>query len=400
MRHRISMLAIVGVAIATTCVPALGGPPPDPNHPALGVGLVPGYDDPTPAHSFEGTAWQSQPVWVTSSATGARLYATLFAPNPLPSSPVPGVVIASASGQSDQAEYQWSARELADHGYIALTVDPQGQGYSETFEPGSGTPVGANTCSQTPSVDTPSPCAGVPWQSVWNYTDAIESGITYLLSPGMPWASSLDTTEIGATGHSMTARAVSWLQYADTRIKAIVAWDNLASNLEGDDGSPSGGPPISDTDGLESPTSSHPVTPRVPALGEASEYGGPAHAGGAVNLDNPSITPNPEVKKTAYNVWRAAGIPSMEVVFSGADHGAWADGPRAERNLATWQPMAANLEYYTRAWFDRWLKGDTTATSRLLATTINGASQSAVISSIYKSAAFLDGHDCPDLSTC
>ena len=43
---------------------------------------------------------------------------------------------------------------------------------------------------------------------------------------------------------SLGARGVSYAQSIDTRIKAIVAWDNLASDLNGDKGSASGGPPL------------------------------------------------------------------------------------------------------------------------------------------------------------
>jgi hypothetical protein len=55
------------------------------------------------------------------------------------------------------------------------------------------------------------------------------------------------------------------------------------------------------------------------------------------------------------------------------------------------------FEYYTRAWFDRWLLGDTSATERLLARSVDDMPLQEELSSKFESAAFLDGHDCPKL---
>jgi hypothetical protein len=53
--------------------------------------------------------------------------------------------------------------------------------------------------------------------------------------------------------------------------------------------------------------------------------------------------------------------------------------------------------YYSAAWFDRWLKGDRYATTRLLARTIDGRPLSDVLSARFRSAASYSGVDCGDL---
>jgi hypothetical protein len=217
------------------------------------------------------------------------------------------------------------------------------------------------------------------------YVDAIQTGLNYLTSPYDPFAGSVDPNELGAAGHSLSARAVSYAQMTDHRIKAIVAWDNLASDLTGDAGSPSGGGDCGQLIGGEVPGSTHPVTPTVPALGEASDGRGSCE---------PTVT-DPDLKKTAYEVWRHAGVPAMEVVFGGSTHTDW-----AQNNTTLSGTKLQNFEYYTRAWFDRFLLGDTTADQRLLAATVNGQAASSIFSTKWRSAAFLDGTDCENLVTC
>jgi dienelactone hydrolase len=343
--------------------------------------FVPTYDEPQPAYAWEGS-YQWRTFTTPSRATGAKLYGTIFAPlEPKGSGrakTLPAVVIGPGSGPGVQAFYQWSARDLAGHGYVAITIDPQGVGYSETFAPGG--------CSLEGTTDPDALCPGVPFQQSANYVDGIESGIDYLLSSEDPWRRYVNAGELGIAGHSLSARAVSWLQGEDSRVRAAVAWDNLASNLAGDDGSPSGGGTAGSLIGGELPTESEPVTPRVPSLGEASD---------SVGATEPTNT-DPNQKKTAYEVWRAAGVPAMEVVFKEASHLDWAQSATTTGKDAEYLEQ---FEYYTRAWFDRFLRGEKNATERLLATTVDGKPRSEVLSTKFYSAAFLDGHDCPDLAT-
>jgi hypothetical protein len=178
---------------------------------------------------------------------------------------------------------------------------------------------------------------------------------------------------VGAAGWSLGARSLTKNQAEDPRIDAIVAWDNLATSEAGDAGSPS----VCQTGRLLTGTQR---SPRVPALGQAS--------------DQCATTQPRESKKTAYDVWRAASVPAMEVVFAGSSHFFW-----SSTSQSTTHELA---HHYTLAWFDRWVKGDRAATARLLArTNVAGKVLADVLSTRFASAAFLDGHDCADLrDTC
>ena len=314
-----------------------------------------------------------------SSATGAQLSGVVFAPATLPDAPVPGVVIVPGSGPGVQSFYQWAARDLAGHGYEALTVDPQGVGNSGTF--------GDPPCSVgTPAAHQETVCSGVPFQQDENYVDAAKSGIDFLVSAANPYRAQLDPTAIGLAGHSLGARAVSWLQGADARVGAVAAWDNLASDLNGDAGSPSGGPPASEIVGGGLPGApAQPVTPRVPSLGEASD-------GQGIQLGN-----GPEIKKTAYDVWQRAGVPSMEVVFAGAQHLDWA---QTRLTSASKEGSLFLFEFYTRAWFDLFLRGDQSAVARLTTSEVTGTPRSQFLSTKFRSALLLpaQGIECPDLA--
>jgi predicted dienelactone hydrolase len=364
------------VAACGSPAPAPGGAYDDhgqqrPTGVAAGLALVPGYEDPQPELGWEGS-WQSRSFRAPSRRTGAMLSGTIFAPRPMPpaGTRLPVVVIGPGSGPGVETMYHWSARDLAGHGYVALAIDPQGVGRSETFPPGGGT-------------------EGVPFQQAGNYVDALQSGIDYALSKRNPWRALVDGGRVGIAGHSLAARAASWLQGADRRVRALVAWDNLASDLQGDKGSPSGGGAAGSLIGGELPGGPQPVTPRVPALGEANDSPGGTEP---ANKD-------PEEKKTAFAHWRMAGKPAMEVVFAGTRHLDWA---QAQSNRTAAQEEDLKLfEYYTRAWFDRWLRGDRTADARLLARTVDGKPVGDVLSTKWRSGASIDGHDCADMrSSC
>jgi hypothetical protein len=339
--------------------------------------LVPGYDDPQPDLSWEGR-YQSRTVIVRSDTTGAQLYATLYGPLKLTSSARRRPIVVVGPGEeATQALYAWSARDLASHGYVAMTIDPQDVGYANAFAPGG--------CGAPTGTDPQTVCPGA-WGTVVTYADALRSGVDYMLSKHDPWRRWVNGARVGLAGHSLSSRAASWLQGVDPRIKAIVAWDNLTSLREGDAGTPSGGGTAGALIGGETPGTDVPVTPRVPALGEASD---------ATGTTEPTNT-DPDQKETAYNVWRSKGLPSMEVVVAGSGHLDWAQSVTSSAKQLAELPV---FEYYTRAWFDRWLRGERSATSRLLARTVDGQSLSTLLSTKFRSGAFLDGHDCPDLRT-
>ena len=323
-------------------------------------------DGPPPAYDWQGE-WQSCEVIFTSKLHGSALYGVLFAPKSLSLArdKLPTVVIAPGSATGLQSQYQWSARELAGHGYIVLSVDPQGVGRSELV-------------SQPQTAD--------------NYIDAVVSSLDYLLSADNPLQANVDASRMGAAGHSLSARVLSFLQGEDSRIQAIVAWDNLSSTVEGDAGVSSGGGTCGSLIGGEVPLSSRPARPRVPAMGQASD----AEPG-----CDPTNT-DPELKKTAYSVWREAGVSSMQIVVLGKAHADWAQSQVADASSESPKSKELQLfQHYTRAWFDLWLKKDAGAIKALTATQVFENTPETIFSVDFRSAIYLPhaGIDCPDILT-
>lgn len=357
--HYRHLRVLVLVSVLLLCAGAARGDP---------LGLLPGYDDPQPSFSWQGQ-WQSHAVYFRSLHSGASLYGTLFAPaHPQPGVRYPLVLITPGSSVGVQAQYQWSARDLAGHGYIAFTIDPRGAGKSgEDAEHACGPGPPAPSCATTRN-DAKGD----------DYLDALESGIAFALSPASPYHALIDPNEIGAAGHSAGADTLSYQQGVEPRLKAIVAWDNLISSTTGDQGNANcnNKPTVLDK-------------PRVPALGEASET-----CSGLVG---------PDAKKTGYELWRKHGIPSMEVVFAGSQHTDWAQEDNVPGAAATGtEQQLHDFEYYTRAWFDLYLRHIQGATATLLASSINGRPRDRVISSRDHSAVYLPqfGIDCENLRLC
>lgn len=222
---------------------------------------------------------------------------------------------------------EWAARRLATSGYVAIVTLP----------------------SRGASVEA--------------YHRAAVASIDFLQSSDNPFRQDSAVDRVGVAGWSLGARALTWTQAEDRRVLALVAWDNLALSEAGDAGSPAC---------RNRPRA--PRAPRVPALGLASETcpgNGPA------------------AKLTAFEHWRGAGTPVMQVVISGASHFFWsARAASADHDLS---------HAYTKAWFDRWLKGDGSATSRLLAPGGPVGSGAVRLSSRFRSAAAFDGRSCHDL---
>ena len=235
----------------------------------------------------------------------------------------------------------WAARTLAGRGYVALAITaPDGE--AEKLA-------------------------------------AIRAGIDLLRSPANPFAKLTDRGAIGAAGHSQGANAVAQAQAADGRIDAIVAFDNLRRYAAGDPGVAVGcnGQPRDE------------IAPRVPAMGQA--------------MDLPCVNRpddlSPDLKKHGFEHWRAAGLPTMEIVFRGAIHEDWgggADGGPREAELRR------AFSHYLVAWFDRWLEGRKGATDRLLARKVTGGPARRLLSEQFLSgAAFPGARGCAaDLRSC
>jgi len=232
-------------------------------------------------------------------------------------------------GGADIESVAWAAERLAASGYVVIVTLPSSGG------------------------------------STAAYHVAAVSGLDFLQTPANPYRVDSDTGRVGVAGWSLGARSLTRTQEEDLRVDALVAWDNLAVRESGDDGSPAC-----------TFTGTTTRRPRVPAMGQASE----TCAGSGANA-----------KATAFQHWRAAGVPTMQVVFAGATHFWWGGpGTESQRNIS---------HAYTRAWFDRWLKGDTGMTSALLGATVpfGGATVAATLSGTFTSAAAFDGRSCTGL---
>ncbi|MFY8121703.1 MAG: SUMF1/EgtB/PvdO family nonheme iron enzyme, partial [Burkholderiaceae bacterium] len=276
------------------------------------------------------TGVQRQDVTIPQQ-DGGSLQARLVAPLPA-TGPYPALSLLPGGGAPIDS-VAWAADGLARAGYVVIVTQPASGG------------------------------------SLAAYDTAARSGIDFLLSSANPFAAATRGDRVGVAGWSLGARALSRTQDEDARVSALVAWDNLALNETGDAGSPN-------CSGSNPPSTRR---PRVPALGQASDFCGP-----------PAETV--ETKKTAYEGWRAAGQPVMQVVLAGSSHFVW--GTQGSGTARQAQAL-----YYTQAWFDRWLKDDTGAGARLLARSVDGVAVEQVLSTRFRSAAAFDGRNCPDLRT-
>jgi dienelactone hydrolase len=271
---------------------------------------------------------RSQDVIIPQTG-GGSLNAKIFAPDAaLQTAPCPAISMLPGGG-AEISSVEWAAQRLAANGYVVIITKPQ---------------TGA---------------------SLNDYNAAAISGINFLISNANPYLSGTDTDAIGAAGWSLGARVLTRTQEEDMRISAIVAWDNFAVSETGDLGSPQ--------------CTNQPATlrtPRVPALGQAS--------------DTCNDGRTAEAKKTAFNRWRQFAQPAMQVVFRNANHFWWS----ANASTTAQHDIA---HYYTQNWFDRWLKGDTSAAIRLLSRTVNNMPLETLLSQIFTSGTFFDGYNCDNL---
>lgn len=339
---------------------------------------------------FDDLGWEgeyrSQRVELPSARTGAVLRGTLFAPPGDTARPgrSPAIVIVPGSGGAAREEnYHWSARDLAAHGYVVLGVDPQGIGRSGTF--GSG--PSCATDHLTP--EYPYPCAGVPFQQDEGFVDAHLSGVDFLLGPDNPWLDLVAVDEVGLAGHSLGAGAAAIAQERDARIGAIVAWDGLNGEQWSTDQNGfqhhlvAGHVPVPGA-------TEHWLTPRVPALG--------LHSG------HPTLKPydtDPDIRSYAYRPWRDAGLPVMTLTLEGVTHGDFGQDDSTAAGDAR-DVILRRVQHYTRAWFDLHLRGQRTASNRLLAEEVGGLDRRALLSETYTSKAYLPsrGVECEDFRTC
>jgi dienelactone hydrolase len=295
--------------------------------------------------SWQGTSWSERavPVPRLPGALLSSYQGQVFEPT----GPGPHPAVAVMHGLAGRMQnVWWLARDLAGHGYVVVTVTNSGSD-AQTF------------------------------------TDAVLAMQKYLKDNAA--ALHVDLARTGVAGHSAGARAASLVQSRSDylRAAAVVALDNLQSTEQGDAGGAVYNP--SCLGGAQTP-----IPPTAPALGIA--------------MDAPSYTcasTDPDVKKSAWSRWRAAGVPAVELVDKGSNHVTFAQTATTSASDGAQLHVPA---YFARAWFDRWLKGDGTAVDRLLDPRAElGATRPALLSTSFRSAAFLPerGLDCGDLAaTC
>jgi hypothetical protein len=79
----------------------------------------------------------------------------------------------------------------------------------------------------------------------------------------------------------------------------------------------------------------------------------------------PNVTvPDPQAKSTTSLAYSKAGVPSGEIIIRGGSHFDfdWIPNPGFGATLRG----ADEIAWYTTAWFDKYVKGDSTADARLL----------------------------------
>src|SRR3712207_6503180 len=165
-------------------------------------------------------------VWMTVSGPARR----------------PGIVITNGSVQAPEELYWFAAQTLAKAGYVVMTWDPQGQGYSDTYGNGpdrndgvpsqQGRPFFDGTedaldfffsTPQAPYVPRPSCTSGT--SHAGKHAARVEDGRS---SAHNPFWESVDFGRVGVVGHSLGSAAVSYVGQIDPRVDAIVAYDNLS----------------------------------------------------------------------------------------------------------------------------------------------------------------------------
>ncbi|HEY8302472.1 MAG TPA: hypothetical protein VIG48_11275 [Jatrophihabitans sp.] len=284
----------------------------------------------------------------------------------------PGIVITDGSVQADEQLYWYAAQTLAKKGYVVLTFDPQGQGQSDTFGAG------------------PDRMEGVPAQSDGRpFYDGTEDALNFFLSTprhhyrpvvscstgtrhaakqdrrvkaGLdtaynPFWTLLKRGEIGLAGHSYGAAGVSYIGQWDHRVKAIVAWDNLGGP------SPTSGS-VPGTKGRSLGEQGCPGNPsarttaklHTPALGISADYGLPP---------TPNTSqPDPKAKSLWSMRYSKAGVDTGEIIIRGGSHLDFSYIPNQAFGASLRGPDISN--WYTLAWFDKYLKHDRSADRRLL----------------------------------
>jgi dienelactone hydrolase len=314
-----------------------------------------------------------QPVLFTAR-NGATLSGHVWATKAGPAQR-PGVVITNGSVQADEQMYWYAAQTLAKAGYVVLTFDPQGQGQSDTL--GAGKDLLEGVPAQTDGrpfydgtedaldfflSDAAHPYAPVPsCSSGTSHADKQAARVAQGLDTAAnPFAALLDRSRIGLAGHSYGAAGVSYIAQWDPRVSAVVAWDNLGGpSATGGSVPGSGGKNTIGEQGCPAdPAARRTVPVTKPGLGISADYGLPP-------LPNLTV-PDPYAKSVASLAYTQAAVDTGEIVIRGGSHLDFSYIPLIAFGASLRGPDLT--DWYTTAWFDKYLKHDPTADARLLST--------------------------------
>jgi pimeloyl-ACP methyl ester carboxylesterase len=279
------------------------------------------------------------------------------------------------NGSGDSEEEYWSfGEDLAEHGYVVLTFDPQGAGRSDAAPaPRYCDPHGAWRKPQEMGVREHGDCAGENGDEVSATTgelpgvaQLVVGGHTgeqgrldvqalyeqlepnfvfgaldahdYLVSSASPVHSLVDRDRIAVMGHSLGAYAAALTGNGDPkhRFAAAVAMDSYAHLM-------------------------HHVGPRVPTLFLQSEqefFAGPRLA--------PPPATSLHATRVDYPRFVAGRVPVFYAVLAASTHQEFAYvGPEAHLPASSIGQRVAT--YYALAWLGRYLKGSAGAQGRLFA---------------------------------
>ena len=265
------------------------------------------------------------------SSDGAQLRGHVWLPPksvPTPKGGYPGVVITDGSIQAYENLYYWAAEGLAQYGYVVMTYDVQGQGHSDLLP---------SNCTG------PSDCPGVPYQQSYNFYQGAEDALSWFLSKDDPARTQLNASQLGIAGHSLGASAVSWVGQCDTRVKTIVAWDDLV--------------PIDIKQcpqNVTIPKQYQATKLHTPALGTTNDY--------EFNVQSQTAPPDPHGGDNTggldgdhgYAQLANAGIDSELVSFRNGTHLTYT---YIDLVLPSNELSERFAFYYTLAWFDQYLRG-------------------------------------------
>jgi hypothetical protein len=263
------------------------------------------------------------------SSDGAQLRGHVWLPPKgarRPAGGYPGVVITDGSVQAYENLYYWAAEGLAQYGYEVMTYDVQGQGHSDLF----------------PAACSPGSCTGVPYQQNYNFYQGAEDSLSFFLSAKNPGRAQLAGDQVGIAGHSLGASAVSWVGQCDTRVKTIVAWDDLI--------------PVKVAECAKNvtvPKAYRAKTLHTPALATTNDY--------EFNIQPMTKVPDPHgdsntgglAGDSGYQSLVKAGIDSQIVAFRNGTHLTYT---YIDFVLPSNELSERFAFHYTLAWFDQYLR--------------------------------------------